>query len=144
MTDKTSCGPLYKASLQEFTDMSWEETLLFAAGFISGQAEKVYLGACDAAMFRPSSEMLDGVVAIVKSVAQRYGLEPISISTSRGTEIWISKPDTWIAFQIRSMNNVTENTPPWHSLRAHLCGIPVDNVDLKFHERVGYNEPCDV
>lgn len=143
MTNETTCGPLYKAGLNEFTDMSRDEVLMFTAGFISGQAEKVYIGACSAAMFRPSEERYADVHKLVMRIRNRYGLGSCFLSTSRGREIWLFKePD--VCDDIQGLRHIDENSSHWHGSRARLCGIPRVNVDYHFHERVGYNEPCDV
>ena len=80
MTEQKTCGPLYRDGLGEFTDMDPDLILVFAAGFASGQAEKIYLGACQAAMFRPSEERWDAVMEIVVKVRDRYGLHTTSLT----------------------------------------------------------------
>jgi hypothetical protein len=54
-----TCGELFRDAMQSHTDMSPEQIRVFAAGYVTGQAEKIYLGACAAAMFRPSPEHYD-------------------------------------------------------------------------------------
>ncbi len=45
-----------KEAINKYAGDDSEKIRIFAAGFVSGQAEKVYLGACRAAMFRPSQD----------------------------------------------------------------------------------------
>jgi len=50
-----TCGTHYLKLLKVFTELDPERVRYFAAGFVCGQAEKIHLGACPAAMFRPNS-----------------------------------------------------------------------------------------
>lgn len=138
-----TCGPLYKEGLESFTGMDRDKVAVFAAGFVSGQAEKIYLGACQAAMFRPSPENHHMVMEIAVEVATRYGLSVDQLETSRGVEIWLCGSPT-VALMIRNLSTaVRENTPRWHEERGLLCGISPEQIDHKFHERTGYGERCD-
>lgn len=76
-TDKTTCGPMYKAGLSQFAGDDPDKIRIFAAGFVSGQCEKVYLGACRAAMFRPSLERSAMLLEVVHDMGQRYGLNVV-------------------------------------------------------------------
>jgi hypothetical protein len=137
---KRTCGPLYNEGMLAYC-RSAEEERLFAAGFVSGQAEKVYLGACRAAMFRPSPEKRDMLIEVVIEVAKRYELAVDYLLD----EIWILRSSfdgQWILFS--SLLNQEVNSPAWHVWRALLCGVPVDEVDLEFHKRKGFGEKCDV
>lgn len=140
--NRPTCGPLYLDGLKSFTGMKPRYIKLFAAGFISGQAEKLYLRACSAAMFRPSAMHLDMVREIVAEVATRYGLLTTELPTSRGVEVWIcSSPAVKMA--IDKLPEDGENSAIWHRRRGVLCGIPPHLIDLAFHERSGYGETCD-
>lgn len=142
MSDQQTCGPLYKAGLESFTGMDPELIPIFAAGFVSGQAEKVKLGACQAAMFRPSEDWVETVRSIVREVAERYGLAWATIGTSRGLEIWLCKSFE-IYDAITSLESLGENSPRWHERRGLLCGVRAHDIDYLFHERAGFGQPCD-
>ena len=134
---RKTCGPIYKEGLDRYTDGDPEKIRIFAAGFCSGQAEKVYLGACMAAMFRPSPEKRAMLLEVVQDIVQRYGLIVITI----GEEIWISRPEYSTAVQ--EIVNLGENSPDWHVRRGLLCGVPPHEIDHKFHLRKGYGERAD-
>lgn len=135
---RPTCGVLYEQSANEFRD----HPLAFAAGHVSGQAEKVYLGACRAAMFRPQPDVYQAILGIVRSIAGRYGLTvsefPYEGSDSRRREIWISRDN-----QIGEWLCHKPDSPMWHVRRGQACGVPDREIDEQFHERRGYNEPCD-
>lgn len=136
---KTTCGPLYLHAMMRWTGMDEGLVRAFAAGFINGQAEKVYLGACRAAMFRPPMRHDEMVCDIVRDACLRYGLE----WTFLREEVWICR-DQIAKLAVLALNDLVLNSPLWHAHRAALYGIPEAEVDLSFHERPGYGEPCDV
>jgi hypothetical protein len=136
---KQTCGPLYKLALDMYAGDDPEKMRLFAAGFVSGQAEKVYLGACQAAMFRPSADRAAMINELVKDACERYGL---LMWWMLDQEIWLCR-DAGTMATVREMAQRTPNSPGWHRLRAMLCGIPVDEIDEKFHERKGAGKRCD-
>lgn len=140
---KPTCGVLYLEALNQFCGTD-EERKAFAAGHVNGQAEKVYLGACSAAMFRPQPENHEWLLLTVQKIAGRYGLRVNCQSyVDRGTvisEIWISRKGSVI---VDEFTRYPVNSPTWHAVRARACGIPADEVDYVFHERRGYAEPCD-
>ena len=137
-----TCGPMYKAGLEEFTGMDPNKVPLFAAGFISGQAEKIYLGACQAAMSRPSDDWWPTVMVIVHKVASRYSLAVATLPTSRGSEVWLCRSAA-VAGAVLRLADLAENSPEWHTQRGLLCGVPVHQLDPQFHFRAGYGERCD-
>lgn len=138
--NKPTCGTLYLESAYQFC-RSEQELWAFAAGHVSGNAEKVYLGACDAAMFRPQPESHERLFGIVAAIAGRYGLcvqsLPYELDGKTVFEIWISRDGTgeWLNFPV--------NSGAWHAARGNACGVPHGETDFKFHERKGWNEPCD-
>lgn len=85
---KPTCGPLYLAALKRYATTPAEERL-FAAGFVYGEAEKIYLGACHGAMFRPSAEAHSWLNDVVMEAAEHYGLLFRPLPTSRGEELWL-------------------------------------------------------
>jgi len=133
---KPPCMAYYVDAVKEFASFD-DPALLraFAGGFISGQAEKVFLRACYAAMFRPASEHHALVEEIVISTCERYYLSQWQI----GTEIWIFRPGGEGHFLLSRLNEMFSldavNTPQWHLLRAELCGVPASRIDIRFHER---------
>jgi hypothetical protein len=138
MTTNKTCGPFYKEALERYAGDSPAGQRAFAAGFVSGQAEKVYLGAAPAAMFRPSGERFDMVADIVADVASRYGLTWHHV----GGEIWLCR-DMLAVRMLNEMREIERDSAVWHRQRAMLCGIPENEVDVKFHLRRGYGERCD-
>lgn len=143
VSPKPTCGPLYKSGLERFTGMDPALMPIFAAGFVSGEAEKVYLGACRAAMFRPSDqEWAEKLLVIIEDVAARYGLLIEMLQTSRGSEIWLCR-DEITATIVRTLPDMKENSGQWHEHRGYLCGVPIPELDFRFHERSGYGECCD-
>lgn len=131
-------GVLFHEALESLTDMSHEQVILFAKGFITGQAEKVSLGVCMACMFRPNGEYRAEVESIVVETARRYEMAWGCPSVS---EIWIYHPNAHALFVAMSLS--IENSCIWHGLRGLLCGIPVNKIDELYHLRSGANLPCD-
>lgn len=151
MTKKT-CGVYYKEGLDHY-NTSVDAKIAFTSGFVSGQAEKVFLGACRAAMFRPSEKNHPMLLEIVKDVTKRYELyfsekeysiwHPSLQVVERFREFWIYK-DPQVAIALGSLfSGETANSEVWHYSRAILCGIPTTDIDLKFHNRKGFGEDCD-
>ncbi|MEK7561025.1 MAG: hypothetical protein AAB539_03665 [Patescibacteria group bacterium] len=134
---KPTCGVLFRDALQQFTFMDPETIPVFAAGFVTGQAEKVYIGACKAAMFRPSEEYRDMFMRILTDTKERYGLA----LTSFNGELWIARPEN--VTLVESIFNLVPNSAEWHELRGQLCGVPPQEIDLKFHLRRGDGERAD-
>lgn len=127
---KPACGPLYVRA----RDLAMREAvgvpdLIFGAGFVVGQAEKVYSGACKAAMFRPEKEYRGGLKAIIRAAVPVYGLE----WGLWDDEFWIFARADWDAVKLAFTH--PRNSPAWHRARAALCGIREPDVDERFHER---------
>ncbi len=138
--DKKTCGDFYLEGLQSFTAMESESVRLFAAGFVSGQAEKVHLGACKAAMFRPSEDRWRMIMAIVEEVCRRYELVVFEAGIG---EIWICRDmDVWKEL-LDLHAHVGRNSATWHRRRAEMCGINPAMIDENFHERKNYGKRCD-
>ena len=134
---KPTCGVLFLNALAQYTFMDPETIPVFAAGFVTGQAEKVYLGACRAAMFRPSPEYHEMFFRILTDTEKRYGLRSVCFND----EIWISRPEN--VSLVESVFNLVPNSPEWHELRGRLCGVPHEEIDREFHLRRGYDERAD-
>jgi hypothetical protein len=119
-----------------------EEYRAYAFGFAAGQAEKVYLGVCKAAMFRPANAHFEWYYQDVKEVADNFGLQTRvlpSFQEATAHEIWIFKEGTVVGMWLHE----DTNSPDWHKMRAELCGIPWNMVDINYHLRSGYGERCD-
>ncbi len=114
----------------------------FAIGFAVGQAEKVYLGACRACMFRPSAENFVWYKYRVQEIAGAYGLVVTVLESGcpeTPWELWLHREGA----DVGSWVSHGANTPSWHMLRAEACGIPIQEVDFQYHLRGGYGENCD-
>lgn len=126
--------------LRERYSTSEESYKAFSCGFAAGQAEKVFLGACKAAMFRPSAENFGWYFQEVKIIAEAFGLSVTllnSHSSETPYEIWIHKDviGEWLNHEV--------NSPMWHKSRAEVCGIPAEKVDVDYHLRNGYGQKCE-
>jgi hypothetical protein len=136
-TRRKTCGEFYREAISGLA--TEPEYWAFEYGFVSGQAEKVYLGACTAAMFRPSDEKRKRLMRIVRTVCRRYGLAWTVVGEDE--EVWICRAvNVW---RVRAMKRYEKNSPQWHEHRAEICGVPVPEIDLEFHERQGYGKKCD-
>ena len=98
----------------------------FWAGFVAGQAEKVWLGAVPAAMFRPSADERSKRLEQVAVTQAEYGL----CVTLLADEIWIHQP----SYVIGDWQSFERNSLEYHALRAAACGIA--DVDPRYHERL--------
>lgn len=143
---KPTCGPLFTQALQTAIEQAEGDPVrLFSAGHMCGQAEKIYLGACMAAMFRPSPEHYAYVHKVASKLACIYGL---CVSTfdheDLHDEIWLHKLTQGPALLFEWMLAAEPNSPMWHYWRGMLCGVPSDQIDANFHLRTGYKQPCDI
>lgn len=129
--EKSTCVNYYIDAIKKYASTD-AEYWAFAAGFCHGQAEKVHLGACRAAMFRPSAETAARLVTIVVDTCFRFGL----VWQRIGEETWICRPKN--IELVRTLLDFESNSSLWHKQRAWLCGVPEHEVDEKFHERPGY------
>lgn len=136
-----TCGEFYLDALTKHTGGDERLVEAFAAGFVNGQAEKVYLGACPAAMFRPSPDRAVLIDLLVQDTCQRYGLKSY---LSASGEVWIGRDKATLDEIVFVCREVESNTPRWHRRRALLCGIPENEIDHEFHKRKMFNQPCDV
>lgn len=136
---KPTCGPLYNEARE--TARSFPEHLTFSLGFMTGEAEKIYLGACVAAMFRPGSpESMQIQELFAKRLQQIYGVEPLVFFD----ELWIFRPTTDVIVAMESMRRAEKNSSEYHRIRAELCGIPLKWIDYEFHKRYAKGPTTDV
>ena len=61
-------------------------------------------------------------------------LQLITVTREQPLEIWIFR--RYNRWKIEKIREFEEDSEGWHSYRAHLCGIPGDETDVKFHERI--------
>lgn len=108
----------------------------FTVGFIAGQAEKVFNGACLAAMFRPTRISRESLKEAVDKVAAQYAMPVYVLEKDDVYECWIYRQnDTDTAALLMRVYAANVNSPEWHQLRARLCGIPPSKLDFRYHER---------
>lgn len=144
-TTKPTCRPRYTAAWTEiadkFRDVDQRDFAMFAAGFVVGQTEKVFLGACRAAMFRPAREDRWLILDTLESIREIYNIDWQGVGED---EIWIFRAhDSETCDDICDMNSshIARDSASWHLLRADLCGVPTREVDVNFHERFGQKDP---
>lgn len=142
-TEPVTCGVLYAQQLTRYCGTDPAKIRLFSIGMATGQAEKVYLGACLGAMFRPAAEYFSDFRLAILQVAHAYGLHYRELDAGGpAPEMWLLRNDTAL-FLFSELSSTSLNSSRWHKLRGDLCGVPWDEVDLKFHERIGYQERCE-
>ena len=137
--DRVTCGVLFRKSLEEATGFGHHDLVIFAKGHMCGQAEKVHIGACRGAMFRPSEEHYKWLLAYAGETAENYGLHVVCLDD----EIWLARDNPTVETLVRLGETVEENSSEWHEIRAAICGVPQDEVDRTFHLRVGSGEKAD-
>lgn len=144
MSQTKTCGPMFLSLLESFAsdpDTSSDPVRLFSAGHMAGQAEKIYLGACSAAMFRPSSEHFAWMKSALNRIAPVYDLNTGWLRYEGVEELWLVRGESSLIFERLTETDV--NSPEWHVLRGLLCGVPFVDIDTAFHARKGYAAPCD-
>jgi len=111
----------------------------FTAGFVSGQLEKAFSGACDACMFAPDEQDFNWCYELVSLLSSKvYGMAVHVLQCSNRKEIWVSDSAIGSGF-LRELEGMVkggdENCPWWHLLRGNLCGIPFKRIDPDYHKR---------
>ncbi len=130
----TNMSRLFAELLERFTDHEPTAVAAFAAGFMTGQAEKVWCGACKAAMFRPDTSQHDELLGeIIQDVAGQYGLFYERYVFAGEVEYWIASSGWW--FLVDRLTEMKYDTPKWHLHRAALCGVSPWNVELDYHKQ---------
>lgn len=123
---KQLCGGLYSAAVKAVEDCPGDR---LSIGFLIGQAEKVFMGACGGCMTRD----IEIYVAAMR-IAEVYGLSAALVSPEmfkvRAPEIWIyrDRDDMELKFLRYEINS-----PEWNLHRAAICGVPAENIDLDYH-----------
>ncbi len=148
-----TCGQLFMEVVDKFC-LKWEthkmQLFSFKLGFLAGLAEKVYMGACPAACIRPKCGEMKMMEQAAREISEIYGLSwgvyHLSDEFSDykggyfGSEIWLFRNDEGRNLAFEHLDGTVKNSPEWHELRGKLCGMSVLEVDLKFHERAGYDK----
>ncbi len=141
MNSKPTCGVLYsrvrELAMADSSGFELDAMRLFTYGFVAGQAEKVYLGACKAAMFRVGERWREMFFYVMERILLVYDLSMVF----DGNEIWICRHQH--AGLVNQMLAMQTDSPLWHKARADLCGVPDDEVDVLFHLRQGAGQVCD-
>lgn len=145
METEVTCGELHRQCRELFRDLkSYDD--IFAAGVICGQAEKVYLGACSAAMFRPSVGRYQFCYEAVLRATNIYGLIlatlPCHYAGEPCVEVWICRNEQ-ASSAVHSLNGMKMNSEAWHATRAELTGIPAAEWDFEYHLRENHGMRCD-
>lgn len=131
-----SCGPMFVSMLCMTRHNPASHLTHFYAGMVTGQAEKIRIGACKAAVFRPcglTRDMIDPLRKIIRYAADLYGLVVVELTSLRGIELWLCQDDA--AQDVRRLPTLQDDSPAWHDLRGRLCGVPASEIDSQFHER---------
>ena len=130
---KPTCGPLFYEAMKLALMSTENAEELFSYGHIVGQAEKVWLGACPAAMFRPTEHEEANFISRLTGICNIYKLDSITLHTSRGHEYWMFRGES--RSDIELLREKKEDTGAWHQLRGLLCGVRSQDIDFIFHER---------
>lgn len=138
---KVTCGVLFREQAERYCGSDPGKFRLFAIGFVNGQAEKVYLGACLGAMFRPSDEYRNDHRMTVLRAAASYGLHFRELPECG--ELWLLRNAEALAL-FSLLIKANRDSPEWHGLRGKICGVPRDERDPEFHLRKGAAERCEL
>jgi hypothetical protein len=118
MKSKT-CGELYRQVVKEVDGCGGDA---LSIGFLVGQAEKVFIGACDGCMTKDAT-----IETAAVRIASVYGLNTIvlraGIAQVYSDELWLYRGTLkFVQFAIDS--------PEWNLHRAALCGVPASEIVL--------------
>jgi len=142
-TAPKTCGALFQQCIDHLLPIPMTPLQLFAAGMVYGQAEKVYLGACQASMFRPSAEHRAWHLELTRYICDLMDLRLVTaLRFEISDEIWICRPGAERILR-ECLERDEVNSPAWHTFRGLMTGVPMDEVDMEFHRRRGFGLPCD-
>ena len=96
----------------------------FTAGFLSGIAEKVHMGACQASMASPKNADAEWVRPIVADIAVEYGLVTAEVERINRTEFWF--------FRHPTVRDALLQRPNDNFFRASICGLDVALFDRDY------------
>lgn len=101
-----------------------ENVKVWAAAFVTGNAEKVAMGACRGAMSAPAKADADWFRETHKTIAEEYGLQRYEYARVNRREFWLLRDEKALALLKRGINdNVT---------RAYICGLDPDLIDVDY------------
>ncbi|MEK6885095.1 MAG: hypothetical protein AABY22_36020 [Nanoarchaeota archaeon] len=133
ITAKLHCSNFFNRILTSFNVL---DSVDFRTGYITGLAEKVYLGACNGAMMKPKSTETELIFSLATKIAETYSLGIFKYSYQENTkdieEIWILRNEE-AQKMLEALETLSVNSPGWHSIRGLLCGIPQAEIDTEFH-----------
>lgn len=147
---RPTCGTLYAQALRQYAQFDPEKIRLFAPGFVLGQAEKVYSGACRAAMFRPGAEWHELIREACLSATTIYAGLAYAFCQRTG-EHWLYRQEWSVLVEMVLAYNADAHLYRWsaakwqqyHTLRGRLCGIPESDIDPAYHVRADYRGVTD-
>ena len=115
-------SPYQKLSIEQHIQYLMERA--GAMMFVVGNAEKVAIGACRAAMSAPHKKDIHWFRPLHVAVGEEYGLLRHEIARSNRVECWLVRDAAAHALLRRGINdNVT---------RAYLCGIEAGQIDSDY------------
>jgi hypothetical protein len=119
-----TCGELYQEAIKATEGLHYN---LLSLGFLIGQAEKVYIGACRGCMTKDVS-----LKAAAARVAGVYGLtladlHPETENVNSG-ELWIFR-----GVRLPFLGHAVDS-PEWNLQRAAICGVPASEINLHYHD----------
>lgn len=117
-----TCGELYREALKATSEVVVDQISL---GFLIGQAEKVFIGACDGCMTK-DIELAGAAIRI----AEVYGLTSLLLSPAAAQ---VNSPEVWIYRPPLRFIEYTKDSPEWNLHRAALCGVPAEQINLAYH-----------
>lgn len=98
----------------------------YAAGFVTGLAEKVHIGACAAAMVKPSIVDSYWLLPTCKDIARTYKLRLFVLPRTKVIEVWFCRDKQTVeklkdaeCMDLRGANRA----------RALLCGFPYASIN---------------
>ena len=148
---RPTCGTLYRLFEEQCPTLAFLQPAAIphgdvrladrALGHMRGQAEKVYLGACQAFMIRPAADWLGWAMDAMVFTCHHYHLRAKVCLGWK--EIWGYTENSLVQLMMDTMASEPENSPVWHELRGALCGIPHQCIDTRYHERAGFGMRCE-
>src|ERR1039458_9122668 len=118
------CGDLFLGLVRRFTGSDHcdsDACRQFSYGHMTGLAEKVYLGACQAAMNAPTHDDVNWMRSAHSLIADQYGLLTFEKRRNRVTELWFVKGAASYAALAAGVDD--------NATRGALCGIPALGID---------------
>ena len=132
---RRTCGAYYKEFREHFSCLDLTTEQAICIGFMYGQAEKVFLGACNASMFRPLLERKNWSIDQLKWICALLQLSIVIADRKEiEREIWICKPQSrWLLQE--TLEREEYNSLAWHIFRGLMTGVPLTEIDNEFHTR---------